>query len=236
MVDVPEHFHEHKISIALHNISHKVMDWTTFHRLSSRTDVIQAKIKSVKELDPFRKSSSGVASCSSAGEVPDMAYPVLNNDELVGMERRTTDLLIKEESRRLVISVVGSTGSRNKALELFFKKAFRSTECPKHLKDISDELLSRFGGLPLAIVALGSLLSTKQPTSSEFQKQDGDQARVGAELFSGIGGFYHQYRSCHLSRQTSQGNSKELGNLTAMRKLEITELERKDGKDLCASI
>ncbi|KAL6314335.1 hypothetical protein AAG906_021044 [Vitis piasezkii] len=43
------------------------------------------------------------------------------------------------------------------------------------------------------------------------------------ELFSGIGGFYHQYRSCHLSRQSSQ-------------KLGITELERKDGKDLCASI
>ena len=66
--------------------------------------------------------------------------------------------------------------------------------------------------------------------------QDGDQARVGAALFSGIGGFYHQYRSCHLSRQTSQGIAKELGNLTAMRKLTITELERKDGKDLCASI
>ncbi|KAL6315200.1 hypothetical protein AAG906_037432 [Vitis piasezkii] len=56
------------------------------------------------------------------------------------------------------------------------------------------------------------------------------------ELFSGIGGFYHQYRSCHLSRQSSQGIAKELGNLTAMRKLGITELERKDGKDLCASI
>ncbi|WKA12759.1 hypothetical protein VitviT2T_030115 [Vitis vinifera] len=67
-------------------------------------------------------------------------------------------------------------------------------------------------------------------------QQDGDQARVGAELFSGIGGFYHQYRGCHLSRQTSQGIAKELGNLTAMRKLAITELERKDGKDLCASI
>ncbi|KAJ9672548.1 hypothetical protein PVL29_025956 [Vitis rotundifolia] len=87
VVDVPEHFHKHKISIALHNISHKVMDWRAFHRLSSRTDVIQAKIKSVKELDPFRKSSSGVTSSSSAGEVPDMAYPVLSNDELVGMER-----------------------------------------------------------------------------------------------------------------------------------------------------
>ncbi|KAJ9672547.1 hypothetical protein PVL29_025955 [Vitis rotundifolia] len=67
-------------------------------------------------------------------------------------------------------------------------------------------------------------------------QQDGDQARVGAELFSGIGGFYHQYRSRHLSRQTSQGIAKELGNLTAMGKLGITELERKDGKDLCASI
>ena len=60
MVDVLEHFHEHKISIALHNISHKVMDWRAFHRLSSYTDVVQAKIKFVKELDPFQKSSFGV--------------------------------------------------------------------------------------------------------------------------------------------------------------------------------
>ncbi|KAL6314344.1 hypothetical protein AAG906_021054 [Vitis piasezkii] len=131
MVDVPEHFHEHKISIALHNISHKAMDWRAFHRLSSHIDVIQAKIKSVKELDPFRKSSSGVASCSSAGEVPDMAYPVLSSDELVGMERRTTDLLIKEESRHLVISVVGSTGSGKTVL---IKKVCESERVKGHFE------------------------------------------------------------------------------------------------------
>ncbi|KAJ9672536.1 hypothetical protein PVL29_025945 [Vitis rotundifolia] len=85
MVDVPEHFHEHRISIVLHNIVHKVMDRKALHRLSSRIDAIQAKINAVKELDSFCTSSSGVASSSRAEGVLDPAYPILNNDELVGM-------------------------------------------------------------------------------------------------------------------------------------------------------
>ncbi|KAJ9672544.1 hypothetical protein PVL29_025952 [Vitis rotundifolia] len=58
----------------------------------------------------------------------------------------------------------------NEAWKLFCKKAFRGSECPNHLKEISEDLLTRCGGLPLAIVALGSLLSTKSRTPAEFQK------------------------------------------------------------------
>ncbi|KAL6314342.1 hypothetical protein AAG906_021052 [Vitis piasezkii] len=281
MVDVPEHFHKHKFSQALHDVHHKVMHRRAFSRLSSRINDIQAKINAIKELDPFRTSSSGVAAVASSSRaegVLDPVYPILNNDELVGMERRTTDLfdlLIKEESRRLVISVVGPNGSGkttlikkvceservkghfechawvphstsckdtwekickemgvpvpqeqiwnricfgwslkddwcnsinilpdngngsriifstcrrdlasecsndiynldlltgNEAWKLFCKKAFRGSECPEHLKEISEDLLTRCGGLPLAIVALGSLLSTKSRTPAEFQK------------------------------------------------------------------
>ncbi|WKA12745.1 hypothetical protein VitviT2T_030102 [Vitis vinifera] len=290
MVDVPEHFHKHKFSQALHDVYHKVMDWRAFPRLSSRINDIQDKIRDIKELDSFRTSSSGVASSSRAEGVPDLAYPILKNDELVGIERRTSDLLdrlMKEASKRLVISVVGASGSGktilikkvcesegvkghfechawvshstsckdtcekickemgvpvppggkieenlvnyledkrylvvldggwkedwcncinilpdngngsrvifstcrldlvskcsddfynldplsgNEAWELFCKKAFSGSECPKHLKEISEDLLSNCGGLPLAIVALGSLLSTKSRTPAEFQK------------------------------------------------------------------
>ncbi|KAJ9672546.1 hypothetical protein PVL29_025954 [Vitis rotundifolia] len=134
MVDVPEHFHKHKFSQALHDVSHKVMDRRAFHRLSSRISDIQAKIKDIKESDSFGTSSSGVASSSRAEGVPDLAYPILNNDELVGMERRTSDLLarlMKEESKRLVISVVGASGSGKTIL---IKKVRESEKVKGHFE------------------------------------------------------------------------------------------------------
>ncbi|KAJ9672531.1 hypothetical protein PVL29_025940 [Vitis rotundifolia] len=67
----------------------------------------------------------------------------------------------------------------NEAWKLFWKKAFRGSECPQHLKEISEDLLTRCGGLPLAIVALGSLLSTTGSTPAEFR-------RVNASLGSNM--------------------------------------------------
>ncbi|XP_027341302.1 disease resistance protein RPM1-like [Abrus precatorius] len=61
----------------------------------------------------------------------------------------------------------------NKAWELFCKKAFRSThdkQCPNELEDMSKEIVQKCGGLPLAIVAIGGLLSTKAKTMFEWRK------------------------------------------------------------------
>ncbi|KAK3006853.1 hypothetical protein RJ639_016263 [Escallonia herrerae] len=44
---------------------------------------------------------------------------------------------------------------------LFCKKAFRASNCPEHLEEISQRILKRCGGLPLAIGAIGGLLATK---------------------------------------------------------------------------
>ncbi|XP_058722137.1 disease resistance protein RPM1-like [Vicia villosa] len=57
----------------------------------------------------------------------------------------------------------------NKAWELFCNKAFRR-QCPEELEDVSKEIVRKCGGLPLAIVAIGGLLSTKDKTIFEWEK------------------------------------------------------------------
>ncbi|KAI4305333.1 hypothetical protein L6164_028704 [Bauhinia variegata] len=61
----------------------------------------------------------------------------------------------------------------NKAWELFCKKAFRfefEGQCPDELVDLSNEIVQRCKGLPLAILAIGGLLSTKPKTLAEWGK------------------------------------------------------------------
>ena len=54
--------------------------------------------------------------------------------------------------------------------ELFCKKAFQGSCCPSELKKFSIDIVKRCAGLPLAIVAIGGALSTKQKNELEWHK------------------------------------------------------------------
>ncbi|CAM0948940.1 unnamed protein product [Alopecurus aequalis] len=50
--------------------------------------------------------------------------------------------------------------------QLFYRRLFDSEEhCPSHLKEVSNQILQKCGGLPLAIIAISGLLASKQKTT-----------------------------------------------------------------------
>ncbi|KAI8533784.1 hypothetical protein RHMOL_Rhmol10G0035900 [Rhododendron molle] len=70
---------------------------------------------------------------------------------------------------------------REQSWELFCKKAFHGNPCPSYLVDLSRDILKRCQGLPLAIVAIGGLLSTKENNLDEWERI---YRGLGAELES----------------------------------------------------
>ncbi|WVZ96327.1 hypothetical protein U9M48_041982 [Paspalum notatum var. saurae] len=54
---------------------------------------------------------------------------------------------------------------------LFLKRIFGSEEgCPSHLTKVSDDILKKCGGLPLAIISIAGLLAGKAPTFDEWNR------------------------------------------------------------------
>ncbi|KAM3335779.1 hypothetical protein ACQJBY_029971 [Aegilops geniculata] len=63
------------------------------------------------------------------------------------------------------LSVLSEADSQH----LFYRRAFdRQGGCPPELEDVSNEIVKRCGGLPLAVITLASLLCTKSYTRREW--------------------------------------------------------------------
>ncbi|KAI8567320.1 hypothetical protein RHMOL_Rhmol02G0112200 [Rhododendron molle] len=62
---------------------------------------------------------------------------------------------------------------------LFCSKTFKKNSCPLYLEDLSKDILKKCEGLPLAIVAISGLLSTKEKSVDEWERI---YRGLGAEL------------------------------------------------------
>ncbi|THF99856.1 hypothetical protein TEA_017730 [Camellia sinensis var. sinensis] len=69
---------------------------------------------------------------------------------------------------------------RKESWTLFCRKTFMENSCPSHLERLSKDILNRCEGLPLAIVAISGLLSTKDKSSVD--EWDKIYRSLGAEL------------------------------------------------------
>ncbi|XP_031249407.1 disease resistance protein RPM1-like [Pistacia vera] len=97
----------------------------------------------------------------------------------------------------------------DKAFELFCRKAFGPQGCcSPNLEKISHDILKKCGGLPLAIVAVGGLLSNKNKVAFEWKKLlDNLGSQLGSNshlkdcnkvLLEGYYGLPHHLKSCLL--------------------------------------
>lgn len=92
---------------------------------------------------------------------------------------------------------------------LFFKRAFGSEDgCPLQLRDVSDGILKKCGGLPLAIITLASLLANKASTREEWLRihnsigstleKDSDMEEMKNILFLSYNDLPYHLKTCLL--------------------------------------
>ncbi|OEL30039.1 Disease resistance protein RPM1 [Dichanthelium oligosanthes] len=97
----------------------------------------------------------------------------------------------------------------NDSKRLFLKRTFSHEDnCPSELKDITDDILRKCDGLPLAIVNIASLLATKETSKQEWERvknslcsaleQDGELEVVKKILFFSYYDLPHYLKICLL--------------------------------------
>ncbi|OAY76140.1 Disease resistance protein RPM1 [Ananas comosus] len=99
----------------------------------------------------------------------DRAFVRNNFGSRVIITTRTEDVArLADENRRLELRTL----PKAEAWDLFCKKAFSKLAdkcCPEHLKDWAEKIVDKCRGLPLAVVAIGSLLSYREQQEQEWK-------------------------------------------------------------------
>ncbi|WVZ53187.1 hypothetical protein U9M48_004162 [Paspalum notatum var. saurae] len=83
--------------------------------------------------------------------------------------RREDVASLASSERHLQLQPLGSSD----ALALFCRRAFNNTtdrKCPPELKYVASSIVERCKGLPLAIISMGSLMSSKKPTEHSWNQ------------------------------------------------------------------
>ncbi|EOY25256.1 Nbs-lrr resistance protein, putative [Theobroma cacao] len=92
-----------------------------------------------------------------------------NDSNRVMITTRNTDVAIASclESDDMVFNI--EPLSSDYSWDLFCRRSFRGNTCPPYLVEVSRRILEKCEGLPLAIVAISGLLSTKTGTPAEWE-------------------------------------------------------------------
>jgi len=101
----------------------------------------------------------------------DIEYALVNNNTGSRIIVTTRIMYVAEYFKRSFLVHIHELQplTPNKAWELFCDKVFRG-QCPEDLEKMSKDIIQKCAGLPLAIVAVGGLLSTKPKTIFEWEK------------------------------------------------------------------
>ncbi|CAM0144737.1 unnamed protein product [Urochloa decumbens] len=66
--------------------------------------------------------------------------------------------------------------------KLFFNRIFGSEDCPRDFEDVSDEILNKCSGLPLAIITIASILACERSSRSQRIKWEFIKTSLAAQL------------------------------------------------------
>ncbi|KAI8567321.1 hypothetical protein RHMOL_Rhmol02G0112300 [Rhododendron molle] len=105
-----------------------------------------------------------------AWQVLRIVLPECNCGSRVILTTRNVDLasFASEEYHGMVYNLQPLPPKESWAL--FCSKTFKENSCPSYLEDLSKKILGKCEGLPLAIVAISGLLSTKEKSVDEWER------------------------------------------------------------------
>ncbi|KAF5731034.1 putative disease resistance protein [Tripterygium wilfordii] len=88
------------------------------------------------------------------------AFPRKSNGSRLLLTTRNRNVALHADAQTVPYNL--NFLNKENSWELFCKKAFTSTSCPPQLEETGEEIVEKCGGLPLAIIVVGGLLSRKK--------------------------------------------------------------------------